>query len=52
MAALFSGRTRAKRYAYCGNRHNTLTTVEVITSFSDGGAGSLEEKLRIVAESA
>src|SRR6266446_3221396 len=43
---------RAKRYAYCDDRHSTMTTVEVITSVERRRRWSREEKLRIVAESA
>src|SRR5258708_27509342 len=43
---------RAKRYAYCDDRHSTMTTVEVITSVERRRRWSREEKLRVVAESA
>jgi len=43
---------RAKRYAYCDDRHSTMTTVEVITSVGRRRRWSREEKLRIVAEPA
>src|SRR5258707_14608740 len=43
---------RAKRYAYCDDRHSTMTTVEVITSVERRRRWSREEKLRIVAGSA
>src|SRR5260370_32052614 len=43
---------RAKRYAYCDDRHRRMTTVEVITSVERRRRWSREEKLRIVAESA
>src|SRR5258708_25497149 len=43
---------RAKRYAYCDDRHSTMTTVEVITSVGRRRRWSRDEKLRIVAESA
>src|SRR5262249_61565148 len=43
---------RAKRYAYCDDRHSTMTTVEVLTSVERRRRWSREEKLRIVAESA
>src|SRR5262249_11710790 len=43
---------RAKRYAYCDDRHSTMRAVEVITSVERRRRWSREEKLRIVAESA
>src|SRR5215467_8447863 len=42
---------RAKRYAYCDDRHR-MTTVEVLTSLERRRRWSREEKLRIVAAEA
>ena len=42
---------RAKRYAYCDDRHSTMTTVEVITSVERRRRWSRAEKQRLVAAS-